>query len=73
MTLSLRKEDTMRIEYDDDYREDTPKEYPYPVNGGNVERLAWEENHARCVWHNSYPISGGRLEKLAWERAHGWE
>lgn len=63
----------MRIEDDDDYCQETPSEYPYPVNGGNVERLEWEENHARCVWHNNYPVGGGKVERLAWERAHGWE
>ena len=64
----------MRIEYDDDYySQSAPKEYPYPVNGGNVERLAWEENHARCVEHHNYPVNGGKVEKLAWERAHGWD
>ena len=64
----------MRIEHEFYYSSHkTPKERPYPIGGGKIERLAWEEHHARCVSRNSYPISGGKIEKRAWERAHSWE
>ena len=44
-----------------------------PINVGEIECRAWEENHARCVAHHNYPIGGGKIERLAWERAHGWD
>ena len=64
----------MRIEHEFYYSsQKKPREYSYPINGGRIERRAWEENHARCVAHHNYPIGGGKIERLAWERAHGWD
>ena len=64
----------MKIEHDDDfYVKKAPKPYSHPINGGNIERLAWEENNARCAWYKGYPVNRGRLEQLAWEHAHGWD
>ncbi len=58
-------------EYDYSYKSE--KKYDYPINGGLVERVSWQEKQERRAWHENYPINRGKLERLAWERAHGWD